>query len=78
MTNKLILRDRRNDPWGNVNARIFWQGGGQDGTWVNSNGIGEFSGTGIVAYIDVAGEKISVVQKVDGSSTIKVTSQNAH
>jgi len=78
MANRLILRDRRNDPWGNVNARIFWEGGGQDGVWVNSSGTGEFGGSGVVSYVDIAGEKIHVVQKVDGSSTIVAVSQNAH
>ncbi|MBX7235403.1 MAG: hypothetical protein K1X65_13545 [Caldilineales bacterium] len=78
MTNRLLLRDRRNDLWGNVNARIFWEGGGQDGVWVNSSGTGEFSGSGVVLYVDVAGEKIYVVQKVAGNSTIVAVSQNTH
>jgi hypothetical protein len=78
MANRLILRDRRKDPWRNVNARIFWEGGGQDGVWVDSSGNGEFRGTGVVAYVEAGGEKIHVVQKVDGSSTIVAISQNAH
>ena len=78
MANRLILRDKRKDAWGKVNARIFWEGGGQDGIWVNDAGIGEFSGTGVVSFIEVAGEKIHIVQRVDGSSSIIAISQNTH
>ncbi|MCZ7670431.1 MAG: hypothetical protein M5U34_26360 [Chloroflexi bacterium] len=78
MANRLILRDRRKDPWGKVNARIFWEGGGQDNIWVNESGNGEFSGTGIVSDVEVAGEKISIVQKVDGSTSIIAISRNTH
>ena len=78
MANRLILRDRRKDPWGNVTARLFWEGSGQDNIWVNSSGNGEFNGSGVVSYVDVAGEKIDVVQKVDGNSTVVVISRNAH
>ncbi len=35
MANRLILRDRRKDPWVKVSARIFWEGGGQDSVWMN-------------------------------------------
>ncbi len=78
MANRLLLRDRRNDVWGNVSVRLFWEGGGQDGVWVNGGGSGDFSGSGIVDYVDVAGEKIGVSQRVDGNSTIVVKSQNTH
>lgn len=78
MANRLILRDRRKDPWGKVNARVFWEGGGQDSVWVNESGNGEFSGAGVVKYVDVAGEKIDVVQRVDGNSSIVAVSRNAH
>lgn len=78
MANRLILRDRRKDPWGKVTARVFWEGGGQDSVWVNESGNGEFNGTGVVSYIDVAGEKISIVQKVDGGTSIVAISQNTH
>ncbi len=78
MSNRLILRDRRKDAWGKVNARVFWEGGGQDSVWVNETGIGEFKGTGVVSYIEAAGEKIIVVQKVDGSTSIVAISENTH
>lgn len=79
MANKLVLRDRRNNPWGNVNARVFWDGGGQDGVWVNASGVGEFKGSGTVSYIQVAGEQIFPdTTKADGSSTIFAKSKNAH
>lgn len=78
MANRLILRDRRKDPWGKVNARVFWEGGGQDSVWVNESGSGEFNGTGVVSYIEVAGEKISIVQKVDGGTSIVAISKNTH
>ncbi len=78
MPNRLLLRDRKKDPWKNANARIIWEGGGQDKIWVNSNGTGEFGGSGVVSYIDVAGEKINIYQRVDGNSTIVAISQNTH
>jgi len=76
--NRLLLRDRRKDPWGNVNARIIWESGGQSAVWVNSNGTGEFNGNGIISFIRVPGEDIDVAQKVDGNSSIVVVSRNAH
>jgi len=78
MANRLILRDRRKEAWGKVNTRVFWEGGGQDSVWVNETGAGEFNGTGVVSYIEAAGEKIPVVQKVDGSTSIVAISQNTH
>ena len=78
MANRLLLRDKRKDSWGKVNARVFWEGGGQDSVWVNEAGVGEFNGTGIVSHIEVAGEKISVGQKVDGSTSVTAISPNTH
>lgn len=79
MANRLILRDRRDDPWGNVEARIIWSGGGQDKVWVNANGVGEFSGTGNIKEIQVAGETLwPLTSKVDGSTTIVANSKNSH
>lgn len=78
MANHLILRDRRREPWGKVSARIFWEGGGQDSVWVNEAGVGDFSGTGVVTHIVVAGEEIVIMRKVDGSTTIPAISENAH
>ena len=78
MANRLVLRDRKKNPWGKVNARVFWEGGGQDSVWVNESGNGEFSGTGVVSYISVASEKISIVQRVDGNTSIVAISQYAH
>lgn len=78
MSNQLILKDRRGEPWGKVDVRLFWQGGGQDKFWVNDRGVGEFGGSGIVSHITVAGEQIGVGQKVDGNSSIVVMSRSAH
>lgn len=78
MANRLLLRDRRKDPWKNVDVRLIWEGGGQDKIWVNSSGSAEFGGSGVISYIDVAGEKIYVVEKVNGNSTIMAISQNNH
>lgn len=79
MANLLVLEDRRNDPWGKVNARVFWEGGGQDGVWVGESGRGEFDGSGIIKYIIVAGEEIvPTPRKVDGRTTIIATSRNTH
>jgi hypothetical protein len=79
MANRLILRDRRDDPWGNVEARIIWSGGGQDRVWVNSNGLGEFNGSGNVKEVQVAGEYLPAIpSRVDGSTTIVAISNNAH
>jgi hypothetical protein len=79
MANRLILYDKRKDPWGKVNARIFWEGGGQDSVWVNASGDGEFHGTGVVSYVEVAGEKILPnIRRVDGSTSIVAVSQNSH
>lgn len=78
MANRLILRDRRKDPWGKVDVRLFWEGGGQDGVWVNESGVGEFSGTGVVSHIVAAGEKIPITQRVDGRTSIVAISDNSH
>lgn len=79
MANRLILRDRRDDPWGNVEARIIWSGGGQDRVWVNNNGMGEFGGTGNIKEIQVAGETLYPSEsRVDGSTTVVANSKNAH
>jgi len=51
MANSLILRDRRKDSWGKVNARVFWEGGGQDSVWVNESGSGEFNSTGVISVV---------------------------
>ena len=51
MANRLILRDRRKDSWGKVNARVFWEGGGQDSVWVNESGSGEFNSTGVISVV---------------------------
>ena len=79
MANVLILEDRRNDPWVKVNVRIFWEGGGQDGVWINESGRGEFNGSGIIDHIVVAGETIVPrPRKVDGRTTIMAASRDAH
>ena len=78
MANRLLLRDRQKNTWGRIDARVFWEGGGQDGVWVNESGTGEFDGTGIISYVEAAGEKIPIVQKADGSTTIVAVSQNVH
>lgn len=79
MANVLILEDRRNDPWRKVSARIFWDGGGQDGVWVGESGRGEFGGSGVIKYIAVAGEEIvPTPRKVDGRTTILAVSRNTH
>jgi hypothetical protein len=78
MANRLILRDRRKDPWGRVNVRIFWQGGGQDGVWIDETGMGEFGGTGIVSHIVAAGEEIPIMRKVDGTTSIVAISKDTH
>lgn len=78
MANRLILRDRRKDPWGKVNVRLFWEGGGQSSVWVDESGNGEFNGTGIVSHIIAADEKIVLMDKVNGSSSIVAVSRNAH
>lgn len=79
MPNLLVLEDRRNDPWGKVSARIIWEGGGQSEVWVGESGRGEFSGSGLIQYIKVAGEEIPVTpRKVDGRTTIIAVSKYAH
>lgn len=79
MANVLVLEDRRNDPWGKVDVRIFWEGGGQDGVWVNESGRGEFNGSGTIDHIVVAGESIRTTpRKVDGRTTIMAISRDAH
>lgn len=78
MANRLILRDRRKDPWGKVNVRLFWEGSGQDGIWIDESGSGEFGGTGVVSHIVVGGETINIVERVNGSSTIVAISRNNH
>ena len=76
--NTLILVDRRDDPWGKVTATVIWSGGGRDHVWINSSGKGEFSGSGTVKEIQVAGETIRVYQKVNGSSTVVARSKKSH
>ena len=78
MANRLILRDRRKDPWVKVSARIFWEGGGQDSVWVDESGNGEFGGSGVVSHVIVAGEKMTILQRVNGSTSIVAISQNSH
>ena len=78
MPNRLILRDRRKDPWGKVNVRLFWEGGGQDRIWIDESGNGSFGGSGVVSHIVAGGETIHIVEKVNGSSTIIAISNNAH
>jgi hypothetical protein len=78
MPNRLILRDRRKEPWGKVNVRLFWEGGGQDGVWVDESGNGEFGGTGVVSHIIVAGETIAITKRVDGRASIVAISANTH
>jgi len=78
MANRLILRDRRKDPWGKVNVRLFWEGGGQDGIWVDESGSGEFGGSGVVSHVVAGGETIKIVERVTGNSTIVAISRNAH
>jgi len=76
--NTLILVDRRDDPWSNVTATVIWNSGGRDHVWINSSGRGEFSGSGTVKEVQVAGETIRVYQKVNGNSTVVVRSTKAH
>lgn len=79
MANRLILRDRKNYPWGNVQARVIWSGSGQDKVWVNSNGLGEFGGSGNIKEIQVAGEVLYAnPSRVDGSTTTLAVSNRAH
>ena len=80
MANRLILRDRRGYPWGNVTATIRWIGGGFSKAWVNSSGRGEFGGSGIIDYVEVAGEKIKDIDpsKVDGNTSVVVRSNKNH
>jgi hypothetical protein len=79
MANTLVLEDRRSQPWGKVDARVFWEGGGQDGVWVNESGRGEFPGSGTILYIKVASEEITPTpRKVDGRTTIIAVSRNTH
>lgn len=79
MANRLILRDNRDYPWGKVTAHIFWVGGGQDSVWVNESGIGEFSGTGNIKHVDVAGEILySDPSRVDGRTTVMARSNRSH
>ncbi len=79
MANLLLLKDRRKDSWGKVNARIIWSGGGQDNVWVDSHGIGEFNGTGTISYIIVAGETLHPSpRQVDGRTTVTAVSTNSH
>lgn len=80
MANKLILLDRRDDPWKKVDARIFWEGGGQSGVWIGDSGTGEFSGSGVITHIVVAGETIQshVPRKVNGETDVVAKSRNAH
>jgi len=79
MANRLVLRDTKDYSWGKVNARIFWVGGGQDGVWVNEDGIGEFKGEGNISYIAVAGETLyAIPSKVNGSTTTVAKSDKSH
>lgn len=80
MSNRLILKERRGYPWGKVEATIRWRGGGFSKVWVDSQGRGEFSGTGHIDYVTVAGEKITDVypKKVDGRTAIVVQSDRNH
>ena len=80
MANRLVLRERRGYPWGNVEARVMWSGGGQDKVWVDSSGIGEFYGSGDIRVIKVAGESIYNFHPptVNGNTTVTATSDNAH
>ena len=80
MANKLVLEDRRNDPWGKVEARIIWEGTSQQSSvWVNESGRAEFDGTGLINAVVVAGEAITPPpRKVNGSTTIIVTSDYYH
>lgn len=78
MANTIILVDRRDDPWKRVNVTIVWRDGGYDHVWIDDSGRGQFSGTGVVKAVQVAGETISVYREVNGSSTFEAKSENAH
>jgi hypothetical protein len=79
MANRLVLRDRRGDPWGNVEARIIWSDGGQDRIWINSNGYGEFGSSGNIREVQVAGETLfAFPSRVNGDTTTVANSDNSH
>ena len=79
MANILVLEDRRNDPWRKVNVRVVWEGGGQDGVWINDSGRGKFNGSGLISHIIAAGEHIvPAPRKVTGSTTIIAVSRHSH
>ena len=80
MANRLILKERRGYPWGKVEATIRWRGGGFSKVWVDSQGRGEFSGTGFIDHVIVAGENIHDVHplKVDGRTSVVVQSNRNH
>lgn len=78
MANRALFRDRRKNPWGKFTARLSWEGGGHDSLWVDENGVAEFNGTGVIDYVDAAGEKIVLSLRVNGDSTFSVVSRNNH
>ena len=79
MANRLILRDVKDYPWGNVEARVLWSGGGQDKVWINSDGYGEFGGSGFIRGVQVAGEELPVIPaRVDGRTTVQAKSNKSH
>lgn len=78
MANTIILVDRRDDPWKKVNVTLAWKGGGYDHVWVDDSGRGQFSGSGTILEVQVAGEKIPVYQEVNGSTTFVAKSDRSH
>ena len=78
MANTIILVDRRDDPWKKVNVTLAWKGGGYDHVWVDDSGRGQFSGSGTILEVQLAGEKIPAYQEVNGSTTFVVKSDKSH
>lgn len=78
MANRLLVRDGNKNVWGKISVRVFWEGGGQDGVWIDESGTGEFNGVGVVDYVMAPGEKIEVSRRVDGNTSLVLISKDSH
>jgi len=61
-----------------THVTLAWKGGGYDHVWVDDSGRGQFSGSGTILEVQVAGEKIPVYQEVNGSTTFVARSDRSH
>lgn len=69
--NQLLLRDRNGRPWGKVEAFIKWSGG-TSRVWVPESGQVEFTGSGQIEYIEVAGHKYPQYRRVNNDGVIVI------